>query len=236
MGYLHRVTPNKNTTQGIKVETDSKGRMLDANTKEVLEPGKMDRGHKYGFEERVMQRCAEKCHMSQEDYRKMMQNSRLYQWESRYNNRSGKFECKDFSEQAHNCMEVIRSYYGKQRTRATPKFKSTEFSPKLKSSDKNISGQKYGSAKVASGTRTGHGGFLAAKGSLSAAGRSNVGTDHGSIGGGRGSTGADHGGVGSGGYGSIGGGGHSASGGGDHGGSSGGGHGGHGGGGGHGGK
>ena len=128
MGHLHRVAPNKNTTQGIKVETDSKGRMLDANTKEVLEPGKMDRGHKYGVEERVMQRCAEKCHMSQKDYRNMMQDSRLYQWESSRNNRSGKFECKDFSVQSHNCMEVIRSYYGKQRTRSMPKFKSTEFS------------------------------------------------------------------------------------------------------------
>lgn len=225
MGHLHRVAPNKSTTQGIKVKTDSKGRMLDANTKEVLESGKMDRGHKYGFEERVMQRCAEKCHMSQKDYRNMMQDSRLYQWESSHNNRSGKFECKDFSVQSHNCMEVIRSYYGKQRTRSTPKFKSTEFSPKIKSSDKSISGQRHDSAKAVSGAKTisgariGHGSFSAAKGSLSAAGHNGSGIGHGSFGGNHGSAGAGHGGSGGG-----------------HGGGSSGGHGGHGGGGGHGGK
>lgn len=219
MGYLRRVVPNKDTTQNIEVETDSEGRMLDANTREILEPGKVDRGHKYGFEERVMQCCAQKCHMSQKDYRNMMQDSRLYQWESSYNNRSGKFECKDFSVQIHNCMEVIRSYCEKQRTRTTPKFKSTEFSPKLKSSSKNISRQKYSSsraasrAKTISGARTGYGSFSAAKG------RNSTGTAYGGIGGSRVSTGAGHGGAGSGG--------HGASGVGSHGGSSGGGHGGH---------
>ena len=239
MGHLRRVVPNKETTQKIKVETDSKGRMLDANTKEVLEPGKMDRGHKYGFEERVMQRCAEKCHMSQKDYNKMMQNFRIFQWETSRNNRSGKFECKDFSVQVHNCMEVIRSYYGKQRTRSTPKFKATEFSPKLKSSGRYVSVQKNGNARSASGVRTisgsktGHGSYAVERGSLAAAGRS-TGAGRGGLGvrgstgaGGRGSVGASHGIANSGGHGTTSGG---------HGASGGGGHGGHGGGGGHGGK
>lgn len=245
MGHLKRVTPNKDTTQGIKVEMDSRGRMLDANTKEVLQPGKMDRGHKYGFEERVMQRCAEKCHMSQKDYRKMMQDSRLYQWESSRNNRSGKFECKDYSVQLHNCMEVIRDYRGKQRTRATSKFKPTEYSPRLKSNGRNIAGQKNGNAKTVSGARTisgartASGRFSASKGSLVAASHGNSsGKGHGTTGASHGSTGTGHGGFGGTGHGGFGGAGHGGSsgggghGGGGHGGGSGGGHGG----GGHGGK
>lgn len=208
MGHLHRVAPNKKTTQGIKFETNSKGQILDANTKEVLEPGKMDRGHKYGFEERAMQRCAEKCHMSQKDYRNMMQNPQLYQWESSYNNRSGKFECKDFSVQSHNCMEVIRNYYGKQRARSTPKFKTTEFSPKQKNNSRNVSEKGPGSVKAAGDSRTSCSGFWSAKGSLSPTSRSGTRTVHGSLGGNRGGGTGGHGSAGSYGHGGFSGGGH----------------------------
>lgn len=205
MGHLHRVAPNNKTTQEIKFETNSRGQILDANTKEVLEPGKMDRGHKYGFEERVMRRCAEKCHMSQENYRNMMQNPRLYQWESSYNNRSGKFECKDFSVQLHNCMEVIRNYYGKQRARATPKFKATEFSPKQKNNSRNLSVKELGSVRTAKTSRSG---FWSAKGSLSPTSRSSTRTGHGNLGGNHGGGKGGHGSAGSGGHGGFNGEGH----------------------------
>lgn len=36
MSYLHRVTPNKATSQNIEAIYNEKGQMLDANTKEVL--------------------------------------------------------------------------------------------------------------------------------------------------------------------------------------------------------
>ena len=161
MGHLHRVAPNKKTTQGIKFETNSKGQILDANTKEVLEPGKMDRGHKYGFEERAMQRCAEKCHMSQKDYRNMMQNPQLYQWESSYNNRSGKFECKDFSEKGPGSVKAA----GDSRTSCSGFWSAKgSLSPTSRSGTRTVHGslggnRGGGTEGHGSAGSYGHGGF-----------------------------------------------------------------------------
>ena len=63
MSYLHRVTPNKDTTSRIEGKYNEKGQLVDANTKEVLVQGKIDTGHKHGYEERVMRECAERCHI-----------------------------------------------------------------------------------------------------------------------------------------------------------------------------
>lgn len=63
MSYLHRVTPNKDTTSRIEGKYNEKGQLVDANTKEVLVQGKIDKGHKHGYEERVMRECAERCHI-----------------------------------------------------------------------------------------------------------------------------------------------------------------------------
>ena len=41
MSYLHRVTPNKATSQNIEAIYNEKGQMLDANTKEVLVQGRL---------------------------------------------------------------------------------------------------------------------------------------------------------------------------------------------------
>lgn len=54
MSYLHRVTPNKATSQNIEAIYNEKGQMLDANTKEVLVQGQIDKGHKHGYEEQAM--------------------------------------------------------------------------------------------------------------------------------------------------------------------------------------
>ncbi len=127
MSYLHRVAPNQNTTTQIEGKYNSKGQLLDANTSEVLTKGKIDKGHKHGYEERVMRECAERCHMSQKDYNKMMQNPNLYQFESSHNNRTHRFESTDKNLQLHNCFEVIRDYQGKQRNRTVAKYEKSVF-------------------------------------------------------------------------------------------------------------
>ncbi len=115
MGYLHRAVPNKTTSAQIEGSYNDNGRMIDPNTGKVLEKGKIDRGHKYGYEEKVMRRCAEKCHMSQKEYTQMMQNGKLFQWEDSSSNRSRQYECKDYSVQLHNCFNVIRQYKAQTR-------------------------------------------------------------------------------------------------------------------------
>ena len=151
MSYLHRVTPNKDTTSRIEGKYNEKGQLVDANTKEVLVQGKIDKGHKHGYEERVMRECAERCHMSQKDYNKMMQNPKLYQFESFHNNRTHKFESKDKNLQLHNCFEVIRDYKGKNREKVIEKYGKSDFtySNRMKNSKNNHVLQKA-SNKVSS--------------------------------------------------------------------------------------
>lgn len=138
MSYLHRVSPNKTTTSQIQA-TYKDGKMVDANTKEPLVDGQIDKGHKAGYEERVMRKCAEKMHMSQKDYNRMMQDPRLYQFESSKNNRSHKFESQDYSLQLHNCFEVIRNYQGKNRGRTVKGFEETSFTFPSKSNTSKTS-------------------------------------------------------------------------------------------------
>ena len=134
--------------------------MVDANTKEVLKAGQIDKGHKAGYEERVMRKCAEKVHMSQKDYNKMMQDPRLYQFETSKNNRSHKFESKNYSLQLHNCFEVIRNYQGKHRGRNVKGFEKTAFTRPSKSNmtKSNLSHNKQGQARsISSHGKTGTG-------------------------------------------------------------------------------
>ena len=138
MSYLHRVTPNKATSQNIEAIYNEKGQMLDANTKEVLVQGQIDKGHKHGYEEQAMRACAERCHMTQKEYNKMMQNPKLYQFEFSHNNRSHKFESKDRMEQLHKCFEVIRDYKGKNRNKAHDKYGKSDFTFSNKSKTPNL--------------------------------------------------------------------------------------------------
>ncbi len=188
MSYLHRVSPNKTTSSQIKA-TYKDGKMVDANTKEVLKPGQIDKGHKAGYEERVMRKCAEKVHMSQKDYNKMMQDPRLYQFETSKNNRSHKFESKNYSLQLHNCFEVIRNYQSKHRNRNIKSFKKTEFTrPSKTMASKTISSRaKQGNAKSINGHSKSGNGLGMNSGSIS--------SGFGSHGSGNGGTGG-HGGVG----------------------------------------
>ena len=223
MSYLHRVAPNKNTSANIEAVYNEKGQMLDANTKEVLVQGQIDKGHKHGYEEQAMRMCAERCHMTQKDYNKMMQNHKLYQFESSHNNRSHKFESTDRMQQLHNCFEVIRDYKGKNRNRIIEKYGKSDFTFDTKSKTQNISNAQSNISSDKS--KSGHSSTSVYGSKTSGHGISATGSHGGSL------TGGFSGGHGvSGGSGSTGGHGNSGNGGGGHGGSSSGGHGGHGGG------
>lgn len=223
MSYLHIVAPNKNTSANIEAVYNEKGQMLDANTKEVLVQGQIDKGHKHGYEEQAMRMCAERCHMTQKDYNKMMQNHKLYQFESSHNNRSHKFESTDRMQQLHNCFEVIRDYKGKNRNRIIEKYGKSDFTFDTKSKTQNIS---HAQSNISSDkSKSGHSSTSVYGSKTSGNGISATGSHGGSL------TGGFSGGHGvSGGSGSTGGHGNSGNGGGGHGGSSSGGHGGHGGG------
>ena len=221
MSYLHRVTPNKATSQNIEAIYNEKGKMLDANTKEVLVQGQIDKGHKHGYEEQAMRVCAERCHMTQKEYNKMMQNPKLYQFEYSHNNRSHKFESKDRMEQLHKCFEVIRDYKGQNRNKAHDKYGKSDFTFSNKSKTSNLGRSQTISGKSQS-SHSSHG-TVSSQSSIT--GNSTTGSHDSSLSGGL--TGG-HSGIGS--SGSIGGHAGSSGHGGGHGnGSSGGGHGGHGG-------
>ena len=215
MSYLHRVAPNKNTSANIEAVYNEKGQMLDANTKEVLVQGQIDKGHKHGYEEQAMRMCAERCHMTQKDYNKMMQNPKLYQFESSHNNRSHKFESTDRMQQLHNCFEVIRDYKGKNRNKTIEKYGKSDFTFNTKSKTQNISHAKsnissdksksgHSSISVYGSKTSWHG--ISATGSHGGSLTGGFSGGHG-VSGGSGSTGG-HGGGGHGGSSSVGHGGH----------------------------
>ena len=223
MSYLHRVTPNKATSQNIEAIYNEKGQMLDANTKEVLVQGQIDKGHKHGYEEQAMRVCAERCHMTQKEYNKMMQNPKLYQFESSHNNRSHKFESKDRMEQLHKCFEVIRDYKGKNRNKAQDKYGKSDFTFSNKSKTTNFGHSQ--NTVVSDKSQNSHSSYVTVSSKSAIHGTSTTGSPGSSLSGGL--TGG-HSGIGS--SGSIGGHSGSSGHGGGHGnGSSGGGHGGHGG-------
>lgn len=187
MGYLHRVTPNKATTAQIEGSYNSKGQMVDPNTGKVLEAGKIDRGHKYGYEERAMQRCAEKCHMTQGEYAKMMQNPKLYQMEDRSSNRSGKYECKDYSTQLKNCFSVIREFQGKEKTQGKESQQNAGKTQTRSSAERTAGRQGSSRSGQATDGTTG-------TGHSSTGGHGSTGGGHGGAGG----SGGGHGGAGGG--------------------------------------
>lgn len=79
MSYLHRVTPNKATSQNIEAIYNEKGQMLDANTKEVLVQGQIDKGHKHGYEEQAM------CDIHTTDSFDLCYSDNITDWKCKYN-------------------------------------------------------------------------------------------------------------------------------------------------------
>lgn len=193
MGYLHRVQPNKAITAQIEGCYNSKGQIVDPNTGKVLEAGKIDRGHKYGYEERAMQKCAEKCHMTQGEYAKMMQNPKLYQLEDQSSNRSGKFECKDYSTQLKNCFKVIREFQDKEKTHGKESQQNVAKAQVQSSAERMADRQSSSRSGQAAAGRNGTTGL----GHSSTGSHGSTGGDHGGTGGtggGHGGTGGGHGG------------------------------------------
>lgn len=103
MGIFNRARLSNAEKALVEARYNTKGQMVDPNTDKVLEKGKIDLGHKYGYEERVMQRCAARSGLLQKDYSNMMRNPKLYQWEDRSENRSHRHECKNSRKQIHKC-------------------------------------------------------------------------------------------------------------------------------------
>lgn len=129
-GYLHRAYIRKSTRADIERITDKKqwefkqdkrnytkeyhdrvrsGHLRDANTGREIR-GKVDIGHKSGYEERVMRECAERMHLSQKDYNDLMNNSKLYQFEDHRSNRSHRFEESNKKAQVSKAMREINRY------------------------------------------------------------------------------------------------------------------------------
>lgn len=113
MKIYNRVQLSDAERAQIECVRNKDGKAVDPNTGKVLEKGKIDIGHKYGYEERAMQKCAKRCGMSQKEYNKMMKNPKLYRFEDRHENRSHLHECKNTKEQMHKCMQVIREFKNK---------------------------------------------------------------------------------------------------------------------------
>ncbi len=128
MSFYDRAKLSASEKAKVEYAKNDKNQNVDANNKNVLlQKGKIDLGHKYGYEEKVMQKCAKKCGLSQRDYTKMMKNPNLYQWEDRHLNRSHINECKNFREQIHNCMQVIREYRNKEKGKNLQSLKERNF-------------------------------------------------------------------------------------------------------------
>lgn len=113
MKIYNRARLNEAERAQVECVRNKDGKAVDPNTGKILEEGKIDIGHKYGYEEHAMQECARRCGMSQKDYTRMMKNPKLYQLEDRHENRSRLHECKNPKEQRHKCMQVIREFKNK---------------------------------------------------------------------------------------------------------------------------
>lgn len=185
MGIYSRARLSSAERGLVEAKYNSKGQMVDPNTGRALEQGKIDLGHKYGYEERAMQRCAKRSGLNQKDYSKMMRNPKLYQWEDRGENRKHSHECKNSREQIQKCMQVIREYKNKNNG------KSLKSARERNATSRTVSQSKENHARVSSNNGTARG--TRGSGHISGGGRSSgssVGGISGSVSGGGRSSGA----------------------------------------------
>ena len=117
---------------------NDKGQAVDPHTKQPLQPGKIDLGHRTGLEERALQRCAERAGMTQKQYNQMVKANipRLFYWEDRTQNRKHEHECKDVKVQDRNCNKLIREFLKQEaaqnKQRSNQKQLSVKSSPKAR--------------------------------------------------------------------------------------------------------
>ena len=149
-----------NATEKAQVQTvyNSKGQAVDPHTKQPLQPGRIDRGHKYGYEEAAMERCAEKCHMTQRQYNQMVKQNagKIFWWEGQKENRSHKYECKDPQVQNKQCMKLIREYLNQDNGKSKLSAKERNLQAK-KMSTKSCTRMKNAKGKQINGVKSGVG-------------------------------------------------------------------------------
>lgn len=111
--YLKRTRLGKNEERVAERTYNNKGQLVDQNNpKVVLKQGQINKGHKYGYENAALIRCAERCGMTQREFNKMNRQYayKTLQLEDAHGNKGHSFECKDKRVQNHNCMKIIREY------------------------------------------------------------------------------------------------------------------------------
>jgi len=110
MKLYNRARLNESEKARVERHYNSKNQEIDPNTKQPLKEGQIDYGHKYGVEERAMQKAAKQAGLTQKEYTKMMKNPDLYQREDRHQNRSHKHECKNPTIQYMKCTKIVREF------------------------------------------------------------------------------------------------------------------------------
>ena len=139
--HLHRPSFTKQERLDLLGPTDKKGFYRNCHDNKTLRPEETDLGHRYGYENKALIRCAERYGMTQKDFNKMVKDPKIYQQESKKDNRSGKFECKDTKLQDQKCTELINKYYEKVRAENQSKTQSSSRgrSVSFKGSAKSVS-------------------------------------------------------------------------------------------------
>lgn len=118
---MNRAALSATEKSQVAVSYNSKGQVVDPHTRQPLSKGKIDIGHRYGYEEKALQRCAERCHMTQKQYNQMIKENarKLFHLEDRTQNRSHKHECKNVREQNRKCMQLIREFKNKSNGKSS---------------------------------------------------------------------------------------------------------------------
>ncbi len=196
-----RAQLNEAQKNAVEWTVNNKNQAVDPNTKQPLVKGKIDLGHKFGYEEYAMQKFANRMHLPAKDYHAMMKNPRIYQWEDQHENRSGKHECREFRTQLKNYMNLYREYRQNKeqnnkkrvnsRTQKARASKSSVRSRNMRTQTRNARTSRIAKARsgrTIQGARTATGGRMGVRG-----GRGSFGGGRGGSGGGRGGSGGGRG-------------------------------------------
>lgn len=156
---MNRAALSATEKSQVAVSYNSKGQAVDPHTRQPLSKGKIDIGHRYGYEEKALQRCAERCHMTQKQYNQMIKENaqKLFHLEDRTQNRSHKHECKNVREQNRKCMQLIREFKNKSNGKCTQsaRIRNGKSSPKARAA-KGMTVRGYEKVSVkATGSKTG---------------------------------------------------------------------------------
>lgn len=202
---MNRTALNSTEKSQVASSFNSQGKLVDPDTRQPLQSGKMDIGHRYGYEHSALSRCAERCHMTQKEFNQMIKENagKIFHWQDRTQNRNHSHECKDHRIQNSKCMQLIRSFKNKNngKNKQSAKQRNSKSNAKARAAkgmkvqgyekvSMKATGNKIGT-KGSSKSGIGKGGFgiTGAKGSSIGAGKG--GTSSGAKGGSSGSGGKE---------------------------------------------